>query len=163
MGCHWLLMASMAVAILRALFWITSRLSRWDHIFGWTRWGRHSWGWSARWPCRWPPTFRLWSPSYDIEGPRSLPDTIVGMRAEGQVGVQRDTQGFRGSVQLSHWVADLHLRVESGLVRVRLDFWGAMACCLPSVHLTSVDQSRLALASASTMLGAEVRKVKSSA
>ena len=38
-----------------------------------------------------------------------------------------------------------------------LDFWRAMASCLPSAHLTSVQQSWLALASASTMLGAVCR------
>ena len=30
---------------------------------GWTRWERHSQGWSSRWPYKWPPRFRLWSPS----------------------------------------------------------------------------------------------------
>ena len=49
------------------------------------------------------------------EGPRSLHDTIAGVRGEGEVGVQRD---YGGSVHGSHRVTDLHLRVESGLVGV---------------------------------------------
>ena len=36
------------------------------------------------------------------------------MRAESEVGVQRDTQDFRGSVQWDNHVADSHLKVESG-------------------------------------------------
>ena len=46
---------------------------------------------------------------------------------------------------------------------VMQDFWGAMASCLPSAHLTSREQSWFALASASTMLEAEASNVKSSA
>ena len=90
------------------------------------------------------------------------------MRDEGEVGVQRDTQDFRGPVQRSHCVADSHLRLESGLVGIRCKqghagiLGGAMASCLPSAHLTSMAQSWLALASASTMLGAEASRVKSS-
>ena len=91
-----------------------------------------------------------------------------GVRDKGEVGVQRDTQDLGGSVQRSHCVADSHLWVESGLVGIGCEqgyagFRGAMSSCLPSAHLTSEVQSWLALASASTMLGAEASKVKSSA
>ena len=73
------------------------------------------------------------------------------MRAQGEVGVQRDTQDFKGSVQRSHCVADSHLRVESGLVGIGCEqghagFLGAMASCLPSAYLTSKIQSWLDLA-----------------
>ena len=45
-------------------------------------------------------------------------DAIAGMRAECEVGVQRDTQNFRGSVQLTHHITNSHFRVESGLAGV---------------------------------------------
>ena len=38
------------------------------------------------------------------------------MRAEGEVGAQRDTQDFRGPVQWRYCVTDSLLRVVSGLV-----------------------------------------------
>ena len=44
-----------------------------------------------------------------------------------------------------------------------MDFWGAMASCLPSAPLTKREHSRLALVSTFAMLGAEACKVKSSA
>ena len=40
------------------------------------------------------------------------------MRAKGEVGVQLDTQDFKGSVQRSHRITNSHLRVESGLVGI---------------------------------------------
>ena len=46
-------------------------------------------------------------------------DTVAGAWAEGEVGVHRDTQDFRGSVQRGHHVADWHLRGYPGLVGVR--------------------------------------------
>ena len=46
--------------------------------------------------------------------PQSPLDTIAGVRAEGEVGVHRDTQDFRGSVQRNHRVTNWHLRVECG-------------------------------------------------
>ena len=44
-----------------------------------------------------------------IKGPRSSLDTIVGVRAEGEWGIQRNAQDFRGSVQRGHLVADSDL------------------------------------------------------
>ena len=44
-----------------------------------------------------------------------------------------------------------------------LDFWGAMASCLPSAYFTKAKHSWFALASASTMLGAKASSMKSSA
>ena len=67
---------------------------------------------------------------HDIEDPRGPLDTIAGVRAEGEVGVQRDTQDFRGSVSaeplsrqfaLEGGVGDLCV---SNVNRVTLDFWG---------------------------------------
>ena len=43
------------------------------------------------------------------------------MRVKAEVGVQPDTQDFRGSVQRSPCIVDLHLRVELGLVGVRCE------------------------------------------
>ena len=110
---------------------------------------------------------------HDIEGPRGTLDTIASVRAKGEVGVQRDTQGFRGPVQRSHCITDSHLRVESGLVgigceEVHSGFLGSnepMTSCLSSAHFTSMAQSWLALAfaSACTILAAEASRVKSSA
>ena len=48
----------------------------------------------------------------------SAQSLLASVRAEGEVGVQRDTLDFRGSVQRGHRVANSHLKVESGLVGV---------------------------------------------
>ena len=88
----------------------------------------------------------------------------MGMRAEGEVGVQRDTQDFTSSVQQSHHITDSNLGVESALVGVRGEqghaaFLGSngqlLAICPPR------EQSWFALASASTMLGTEASNMKS--
>ena len=60
----------------------------------------------------WPQTF---DPAKAFTTLRAL-DTIAGVRAEGEVGIQCGTQDFTGSVQRNHCVADSHLRVESGLM-----------------------------------------------
>ena len=44
-------------------------------------------------------------------------DTVAGVKAE--VGVQRDSHDFTGSIQRGHLVYDTHLWVESGLVGIR--------------------------------------------
>ena len=56
---------------------------------------------------------------HDVEDPRGTLDTVEGVRAEGEVGVQRDSHDFRGSVQWGHLVTELHLWVEPGLVYPR--------------------------------------------
>ena len=58
--------------------------------------------------------------------------TMTGMRAKGEVGVQRDRQDLIGSVQRGNLIPDLHLWVEPGLVGVQgeqrhVNFFGAMA------------------------------------
>ena len=87
---------------------------------------------------------------HDVKGPQGTLDTVAGMRAKGEVGVHREPQDLRGSVQWGHLVSDMHLWVEPGLVVchcvwtdqcVTLDFWGALASCFPSAHLTKVEQS----------------------
>ena len=141
---------------------------------GWTRWGQHSKGWSARWPYMWPPMFRSWSPSstqlwLSWHWATSRPARHNRGR-EGRKWSECPVcpLGFYSPVQRSHFVADSHLRVESGLVGIgceqgHAEFLGVMASCLPLAHFTSMAQSWLALALASTMLGAEASRVKSSA
>ena len=46
---------------------------------------------------------------HNAEGPRSSLDTIAGVRAEGEVGIQRDTQDFRGSLLKGRLFANSHL------------------------------------------------------
>ena len=52
---------------------------------------------------------------HDVKSTGSPLETIAGVRAEVEVGVPRDTQYFRCSVQWGHHVTDSHLRVDSGL------------------------------------------------
>ena len=80
--------------------------------------------------------------------------------AEGEVGVQRDTQDFRGPVQQSHCVADSHLRVESGQVDIgceqsHVGFLGGNGQLLTIGTPHRMAHSWLALSSTSTMLGAD--------
>ena len=56
-----------------------------------------------------------------VRDPRSSLNTVASVRPEGEVGVQRDTQDLRGSVQQGHRVANSHLRVESGLMGVKAE------------------------------------------
>ena len=62
-----------------------------------------------QWYAAWRVALRGWGSGgegfHDIESPRSPLDTIAVVRAEGEVGVQRHTQNFRGSVQRSHSIA----------------------------------------------------------
>ena len=107
-------------------------------------------------------------PSYDfhnIEGPRGPLDIVAGMLAEGEVGVQRDTQDFRCPVQRSHCVANSHLRVESGLVGIGCEqghagFMGGYGQLLTigPPHQNGVQLVGPCLAS--RMLGAEASRVK---
>ena len=50
---------------------------------------------------------------HNIEGPQGSLDTVAGIRAKGEVGVQRDSQDFRSSVQWGHLVANSHIRMET--------------------------------------------------
>ena len=94
-------------------------------------------------------------------------DTITGMRAEFEEGVQRDPKGFSGSYQRAHLVSDLQLSEGTGLLDIRGEhssagfLGGQWPVVSPSVHLTMVKQSWFALASASTMMRAEAINVKS--
>ena len=45
--------------------------------------------------------------------------TVAGMRAKSEVGVQGDTQDFRGSFQWGHLVSETHLWVLPRLVDIR--------------------------------------------
>ena len=72
--------------------------------------------------------------------------TIVSERSENEVGVQRDTRAFRGSVQRGHCVSDSHLRVEPGVVGIpseqgQAGFLESNGCCFPSAQLTKVGLS----------------------
>ena len=75
------------------------------------------------------------------EAPRSSLDTIAGVRAEGEVGIQRDDQDFKPSVLRGYLVT--------------LDFWVAIASCFLFTLLCRAVGSWLALVSASTMLRGE--------
>ena len=55
---------------------------------------------------------------HNFKGPRGTLDTVASVMAEGEVGVQRDSQDFRGSVQRGHLISDMHLWVEPGLVDI---------------------------------------------
>ena len=81
-------------------------------------------------------------------------DKIARMRGKDEMGVQRDSQDFRSSIQRGHHVTDSHLWVEPGPVGIRgeqisLGFWEAMASCFSSAHitLTKAEQSRSAIVS----------------
>ena len=76
------------------------------------------------------------------------------MGAEGEVGVQRDTQDIRGSVQRSHHITDSHLKVESGLVGIGSEqghagFLGSngqlLAICPPHHYAAELVSPRLGL------------------
>ena len=147
---------------LKALFWITSSLSRWEEDNLVNQMGRRNSGWGAQWHCTRPPRFQSWSSSstqrglHDVEVPWVTLDTVAGVRDEAEVGVQRDSKDFRDLVQRCHLVTNSHLRVNqdwwvSEVNSVTLDFWAALASCFPSASLTKVEQSWIALASASTM------------
>ena len=119
----------------------------------WTRWDWSSWGWGAQWPCKWPmkPQFDP-ARAFMMFCSGSLLNAITCMRAEGEVGVQRDTQDFRGSLQWCHQVANRHLRVEPGLVGVRGEHCHAgfresndylFPICPPHQRRTELDRSSL--------------------
>ena len=57
---------------------------------------------------------------HNAEGPRSSLDKIASMRAEGEVGIQRDAQDFKGSVLRGHLVADGY---ATEMNRITADFW----------------------------------------
>ena len=53
---------------------------------------------------------------YDVKGHRGTLDPVAVMRAEGEVGVQRDSLDYTGSVQQGSLFSDSYLWVEPGLV-----------------------------------------------
>ena len=70
---------------------------------------RHSLEQSTPWPMS-QPMFRWEMSSFlNVESSRSSLDTIAGVRAEGEVGIQRKALDFR---TLLKGVTDSHLRVE---------------------------------------------------
>ena len=76
------------------------------------------------------------------------------------MGVQLDTQVFRGSVPRGDLVSYSQLLVKPGLKGTRGErghavFLGAKTSWLPSAYLTKIVQSKFTIASASTMLEAE--------
>ena len=105
---------------------------------------------------------------HDVQSPWGPLNTIASIGVKGEVGVQQDSQDFRGSVQWGHCVANSHLRVVFTNSHLRGVFANSHLRVvftnshlrMVSAHPTKEEQSWSALASASTMLVAEASNVK---